>query len=461
MGKSEKNKEVVKRLDPPEEERRKYLKTVGALVAGLAIGGAAAWLGKPAERVEVPGVTVTAPGVTETVTKTVTAPITPTPTPMEFKYGKTVWLLMPYTGEYWWVTCMEYLKRTVEADGWKFNFATAEGSDTLQSDQLISYAQMADILFVYPTSMEGINEAVRTAEEVYHCPVVICKDYITGKGRFCVHFNDLEAGTVMAQDAVKYIQKVYGTTEGKTVISLNGDLALSGWLERCKGFRWIKENHPEINFLEIIGGLTPEGWADVVDACIGAPGRDVVALLAGSDGPYLLGALAALEKYGKLYYAEDPKHVFIASIDGKPSTYMWLRHGYNDLIYPQTPDSIFTSLWKIAKDWILKDPSYEYPPYKMPEIPLPLWVDQPEGTYWGGKELVMKIDKVPYSETPIGRTPSPRVDRYNVNTWDLWGNKITKWAGKDPVQDVTFVAKGTEPAWCRELIDEYEEWLAK
>ena len=71
----------VKRLDPPEEERRKYLKTVGTLVVGLAVGGAAGWLSKPAERVEVPGVTVTAPGATETVTKTVTAPITPTPTP--------------------------------------------------------------------------------------------------------------------------------------------------------------------------------------------------------------------------------------------------------------------------------------------------------------------------------------------------------------------------------------------
>ena len=68
----EKNK-TAKRLDPPEEERRDYLKTVGALVAGLAIGGAAGWLSKPAE-----GVTET---VTETVTKTVTAAITPTPTP--------------------------------------------------------------------------------------------------------------------------------------------------------------------------------------------------------------------------------------------------------------------------------------------------------------------------------------------------------------------------------------------
>jgi len=80
MGKLDENKEDVKRLDPPAEERRKYLKTVGALVAGLAIGGAAGWLSKPAERVEVPGVTVT-----ERVTETVTVPITPTPTPTPWK----------------------------------------------------------------------------------------------------------------------------------------------------------------------------------------------------------------------------------------------------------------------------------------------------------------------------------------------------------------------------------------
>jgi len=79
----------VKRSDPPGEERRKYLKTVGALVAGLAVGGAAGWLSKPAERVEVPGVTVTE-RITETVpgptvTKTVTAPFTPTPTPKPYE----------------------------------------------------------------------------------------------------------------------------------------------------------------------------------------------------------------------------------------------------------------------------------------------------------------------------------------------------------------------------------------
>jgi len=89
--------------DPPEKERREYLKTVGALVAGLAIGGAAAWLGKPAERVEVPGATVTAPGVTETVTKTVTVQITPTPTtptPVEkLVIGHIT--CVPYTDEAW------------------------------------------------------------------------------------------------------------------------------------------------------------------------------------------------------------------------------------------------------------------------------------------------------------------------------------------------------------------------
>lgn len=55
------SKETDKRSNPPDEEKREYLKTVGGLVAGLAVGGAAAWLGKPAERVEVPGPTVTTP----------------------------------------------------------------------------------------------------------------------------------------------------------------------------------------------------------------------------------------------------------------------------------------------------------------------------------------------------------------------------------------------------------------
>ena len=60
------------------EERREYLKTVGALVAGLAIGGAAGWLSKPVERV-TERVTETVPGPTVTKTVTVTAPAPPVP----------------------------------------------------------------------------------------------------------------------------------------------------------------------------------------------------------------------------------------------------------------------------------------------------------------------------------------------------------------------------------------------
>ena len=61
------------------EERREYLKTVGALVAGLAIGGAVGWLSKPAERVTetVPGPTVTKTVPGPTVTVTGTAPPVP------------------------------------------------------------------------------------------------------------------------------------------------------------------------------------------------------------------------------------------------------------------------------------------------------------------------------------------------------------------------------------------------
>jgi ABC-type sugar transport system substrate-binding protein len=213
--------------------------------------------------------------------------------------------------------------------------------------------------------------------------------------------------------------------------------------------------------VEINGGLTPEGWADVAEACISGPGSDAVALLAGSDGPYLLGALSALEKHGKLYYVGDSNHVYIASIDGKPSTLTWLRRGYIDTVYSQTPDSIAVSLWKIAKDYILKDPSYQYPPYKMPQVPTPLTVKQPEGCYWGGDDLVMTVERVPYSKTPMGTTPSPRVDRDNVNTWRLWGNSIVKLIGEDLNPVPTFPAKGTEPAWCSKLISEYNTWLGR
>ncbi len=379
----------------------------------------------------------------------------------QFAHGKTVWLLMPYTGEFWWQMLVTFLGNAAKADGWNFNFVTAEGSDTSQFDQITTYAQQADILFVDPTSMTALNEAIRIAEEQYHCPVVVYKDYITGASRLCAQYNDLEAGQMMAKEAVKWIEKKYGTTKGKTVIALNGDLNLSGWKLRCDGFRWIKENRPEINFVEIIGGLAPEGWADVSDSCIAGPGADAVAILAGSDGPYLLGALQALDKHGKLFYVEDPNHVYVASIDGKPSTLSWLRMGYIDTVYSQTPDSIAASLWQLAKQYILKDASYQKAPYKMPTVPTPLTVKQPKGTFWGGDNLVMKVEKVSYSKTPMGTTPSPRVDKNNVNTWGLWGNSIVKLIGEDLDPLPTFAAQGNEPAWSAKLLSDYKAWVGK
>lgn len=376
----------------------------------------------------------------------------------EFRHGKTMWLLMPYVGEYWWNTIVKYLELAVEHDGWQFNFDTANGSDATQSNQIITYAQHADILFVFPTSSTGVNEAVRRAEEEFHCPVVSFKNYITEKSRFCEMFDDKTAGEMMAKEAVKWLQDKYGTAKGKTVITVNGDLKQSGWRLRQEGFDWIKANHSEINYISVTGGLTPGGWAEVIDSCLVGAGKNVDAILSASDGPYLLGTISALEKYGKLYYVGDPNHIFVSSIDGKPSTLSWLRMGYIDMVYSQVPDAISFSAWKVAKKHILKDASYQYSPYKMPEIPVPLQITQPEGSYWGGIDVTATIEKFPYSETPIGRTPFPVVDKDNVNTWDLYGNSIVPILGEDINPLPIFKAKGTEPTWSKNLMDGYEAW---
>ena len=377
---------------------------------------------------------------------------------VEFQHGKTVWLSMPYTGEYWWNMLVDFLRIRVEADGWKFNFATSEGSDSNQFEQIVNYSQQADILFVDPGNIDAQNEAIRIAEEENNCPVVIYKDYITGAARVCIQYSDFNAGTNIAKEAVAWIEEKYGTTDGKTVVAISGTLA-GGWKLRYDGFAWIKENHPEINYIELVGGNTPEGWADVMETCLAGAGQDAVAILSGSDGAYLLGTLQSLEKYGKLSYVDDPNHVYVGCIDGKASTLQWLRQGYIDLVYSQTPDCIAAALWDIAKEYILKDASYQSAPYTMPEIPLPLQVEQPEGTYWGGADLYTTIDVWEESETPTGDTPAPRVDKDNVNTFELWGNSVQKMLGSDLDPIPTFDAKGTQPAWCQDIISEYEAWL--
>ena len=274
-------------------------------------------------------------------------------------------------------------------------------------------------------------------------------------------YDDERAGRLMAQEAVKWIQDKYGTTKGKTVIAINGDLTMSGWKLRQDGFDWIKKNHPEINYIQITGGLTPEGWADVADSCIAGAGSDAVAIISASDGPYLLGTLQALEKYGKLYYKGDPNHVFIASIDGKPSTLSWCRYGYVDTVYVQVPDVMAAVQWELAKEYILKDPSYQYPPYKIPEIPLPLTIHQPKGCYWGGEDITVTMKIYDFSKTPIAISPLPCITYENVNTWEIYGNSIVKLLGEDIDPVPTFKAKGKEPAWSKKLLSEYKAWVGK
>ncbi|TYQ18234.1 UNVERIFIED_CONTAM: monosaccharide ABC transporter substrate-binding protein (CUT2 family) [Acetivibrio alkalicellulosi] len=375
----------------------------------------------------------------------------------EFKHGKTVWLLMPYAGEYWWNTIIKYFELAVTKDGWNFNFDTADGSEVTQSEQIIAYAKQADILFVFPTSSTGINEAIRKAEEDYNCPVVSFKGFITEESRFSVIFDDYKAGELMAKEAVAWIKEKYGTTEGQTIITVNGDLRQSGWRLRQEGFDWIKENHPEINYISVTGGLSPSGWAEAIDESLSSIDKAPAAILSGSDGSYLVGTISALEKYGMLYYVDHPNHIFIASIDGKPSTLAWLRNGLIDSVYAQVPDAISYSTWEIAKKYILKDASYQYAPYEMPKIPIPLIANQPKGTYWGNEN--MSIETYDYSQTPIGKTPFPIVTKDNVNTWDLYGNSIVKLLGEDLHPLPAFSPKGEAPSWSKSLLDEYTDWL--
>jgi multiple sugar transport system substrate-binding protein len=76
--------------------RRKYLQVVGGTVAGLVVGGALGYVGKPT--VTAPAETVTST-VTETVTGTVTAP-PPTTQPPAKKFEGVTITLMQLTGPY-------------------------------------------------------------------------------------------------------------------------------------------------------------------------------------------------------------------------------------------------------------------------------------------------------------------------------------------------------------------------
>jgi len=228
---------------------------------------------------------------------------------------------------------------------------------------------------------------------------------------------------------------------------------------RQDGFDWIKTEHPEINYIEITGGLTPEGWADVADSAIAGAASDVDVILSASDGAYLQGTMAALDKYDKLFYVGDPNHVYVTSIDGKTSTLQWVRQGLVDTVYVQVPDVMAAVQWDLAMEYILKDASYQYEPYTIPSIPLPLELNQPEGTYWGGEDITTTLEMKDFSETPIAISPLPRITYENVNTWEIYGNSIIAILGYDLDPIPTYEAQGEVPEWSQALLDEFDAFV--
>ena len=451
------NSKEVRRISMSSQEkkqvtRRDYLKTTAGAIAGLVVGGAVGYLATPTQ------VTTQTVTETQTVTVTGTAPPPTTPTAQPFKHGKSVMYLTPDIAETWWVACKTYLQRAVEADGWKFKFDTSDWSDSKCSDQLITYAQQYDCIFVFPTSLEGINPAIESAEKDYHCPVVAIKNFITGHARFTISFDDFGAGQTLVNMAIADLQRRFGTTKGKTVVGFQGPYAASGWHMRALGVIDAMKKHPEMKYVEVQAGTgDPAGWADAADTYFATQTADAV--VSGSGGPYWYGTMNALSRYGKLYYVGDPKHIYSISIDGKPSDLQWIRRGYVDDSLSQSPDALMPLGWQLMRDYIVKDASYQYPPYKIPDLPTPMTVTNPPNSYWPPDNNKMLIDKgliYPETDMPQGVSPVYTVNKDNVNTKDIWGNTYTFWRGKEEIQMTTWPAKGTPPAWSQKLLDDYE-----
>jgi ABC-type sugar transport system substrate-binding protein len=419
-------------LSEKKISRRRYLKyaAAGAVVAGAAAVGGAYLLTRPAP---------TAAG--------------------EFKHGGSVMYLTPMVGDFFFVACKEYLKRAVEADGWKFAFDNADWSDATQTDQLVTYADQYDIIFVFPTSLEGINEGIRIAEVDKHCPVVVQKNFVKGNyGRFCISFDDVGVGKRQAEKAVEFIKAKYGgTAEGKKVVCFSGSYAASGWRNRAIGFKEGIAQFPEVDWEEWDCGGDPAGWGAQADLYFSTDTAD--AIVAASAGSYFRGIMDALDRYDKLYYVGDPKHIYTTTIDGKPSELQWIRRGYMDDSFSQSPDCLMPIGWHLARDYIVKNADYQKSPYTMPEIPTPLEVEAPANAYWGEGSPKMKIDKgliYPEVSMPQGVSPVYSVNKDNVNNPNIWGNTYTFWKGKEDVQMLTWPAKGTPPAWSQKLLDDYE-----
>jgi ABC-type sugar transport system substrate-binding protein len=134
--------------------------------------------------------------------------------------------------------------------------------------------------------------------------------------------------------------KAIGTAlQGKgKVLSLMGDQANAAGRDRTVGFdKCLAANYPGIKLIERPTYWKPDRATSVAQTIVTAT-PDLAAIYMQSDSIMLTGVMSVLRSAGKLHKSGEPKHIYLASIDGTPPALDAVRKGYVDTVVSQPLD---------------------------------------------------------------------------------------------------------------------------
>jgi ABC-type sugar transport system substrate-binding protein len=375
-----------------------------------------------------------------------------------WKHGKTIHYIGPPAESTWWRSMPAGHMIEANKRGWEFSFSTPGWDAAKINDQIVQFAQQKDALVVNPVAFKGHVQTIKNVQEKHNTPVVGNKDLVGGAVSHNIQSADIEMGKMMAERAIQHIEDRHGTTEDKTLVHFQGNPDFTGWERRIRAVNSVMDEHPEMNYEEIKTGGTVSGWADAAKTYFANNTAD--AIVSDSDGAYTRSILQALGANDQLYYVGHDEHVFVAGIDGYPSSLQYVRKGLQDLTVPQVPYGITLNIARLFHEQVL-DPAVQRGK-EIPRVEPGTSVgapDDPVDIYWGpGDEITLEESEfgVPLANAPpevYGIT----ID--NVNTEMHWGNFLPAWVGRTDLMDVTFDPEGEKPDAVAGLADEFDQKL--
>jgi ABC-type sugar transport system substrate-binding protein len=214
-----------------------------------------------------------------------------------------------------------------------------------------------------------------------------------GKAAMVVRADNIRMG----EDACKQMGTALG---GKgTVLSLMGDQATLNGRDRTSGFATcMKKSFPDIKLIE-----QPTYWhadkATSIAQTIVTSTPTLGGIYMQSDAVMLPGVLNVLKSAGKLEKVGDPKHIYLATIDGTPFALQKIREGLVDTVISQ-PLDLYVKYGLFYLQGAVDGKTYDVGPTNHDS----------------------RIEM--FNGNPMDLLPAPVVTKETVDDPKLWGNNV-------------------------------------